>query len=226
MTRAALLALALAPALASLAGCTKKSPPSPDKQPSTYDAGPVAADAGDPDFVDENELRAGKRTGLESPDATPEVATEALVRALIRSHAPWTKIVDAGVGLVELTSIPAEDDRPAVAHVEHRCGAQLEQTLLAFAMGATASLDAPGLVYDIVCDNIGLAVTVPGVTSHAVCSISSPSGDGLEYDLVFVPDPARGLRLIGVSTADAVSTDDALRDRFDEALGRFGKRCP
>jgi hypothetical protein len=97
---------------------------------------------------------------------------------------------------------------------------------MALAMGATESLDAPGLVYDVVCDNIGLAVAVPGVTSHAVCSISSPAGDGLEYDLVFVPDAKLGLRLIGVSTADAVTTDDALRDRFDEALGRFGARCP
>lgn len=208
----------------ALAACKQSSP--------RRDAGaspPAAADAASAevaDDLDENDVRAGKRTGLEAPDARPEVATEALVRALVRGQAPWTKVVDPTVGLVELTSIPAGDDRPAVAHVEHRCGVALDQTIAAFAMGATASLDDPGLVYDIQCDNIGLAVSVPGVTSHAVCSIASPADDGLAYDLVFVPDATRGLRLIGVSTADAVTTEESLRDRFDEALGRFGARCP
>ncbi|HUQ01824.1 MAG TPA: hypothetical protein VM261_04975 [Kofleriaceae bacterium] len=222
MTRAALLVLALA----SLAGCQKKSSPPPPAPGGDAGQAADAALTDDPDDLDESDVRAGKRTGLEAPDATPQVATEPLVRALVRGNTAWAKVVDTSVGLVELTSIPAEDDRSAVAHVEHRCGAQLEQTLMAFSMGATESLDAPGLVYDVLCDNIGLAVTVPGVTSHAVCSISSPSDDGLEYDLVFVPDPRLGLRLIGVSTADAVTTDDALRDQFDEALGRFGARCP
>jgi hypothetical protein len=221
MRLAALLVLVLA----SLGACKKSKAVPPA---ATGDAG-LATDAAlthDPDAIDETGVRAGKRTGLETPDATPEVATEPLVRALIRGQTPWSKVVDRGVGFIELTSIPAEDDRPAVAHVEHRCGTQLEQTLLAFMMGATESLDAPGLVYDVVCDNIGLAVAVPGITSHAVCSIASPADDGLEYDLVFVPDARLGLRLIGVSTADAVTTDDALRDQFDEALGRFGARCP
>jgi hypothetical protein len=114
----------------------------------------------------------------------------------------------------------------ALAAGPHRCAAALTTTTAAFATSAAAVLDDPGLVYDIVCDNIGLAVAIPGVASHAVCSVSSPAGDGLELDLVFVPDPRLGLRLIGLATTDAVATEDAVRDAFDEALGRHGARCP
>jgi hypothetical protein len=138
------------------------------------------------------------------------------VRALLRKTVPFAKVIDPARGVVVL----------AGGTVEHRCGVPLEQAVLAFVMGATEKLDHPGLLYDVACDNTGLAVAVPGVTSHAVCSVASPAGDGLEYDLVFVPDPKLGLRLIGLSSADAVTTEDALRDRFDEALGRYGATCP
>lgn len=185
------------------------------------DAGPVAGDE-----PDEAAVRAGKRTGLGAPDERPEVATEPLVRALVRGEAPWAKVVDAGRGVIELRARPATETAPADEQVAHRCGAALDQALADLAAGVTGALDAPGLLYDVACDNVGLAVAVPGVTSHAVCSVASPSGGGLEYDLVLVPEPGRGLVLIGVSVADAVATPDELRDRFDAELGRYGRRCP
>ena len=195
------------------AGCKKKSTSAGHGSDGGRNA---AADGDGGGDVEEADVRAGKRTGLGAPDEKPEVATEPLARALVRGEVPWPKVVDASVGVVVLVA----------GQVAHRCGEELDQSLTDFAAGATGALDADGLVYDIVCDNVGLAVTIAGVTSHAVCTVSSPSGDGLEYDLVFVPDPKLGLRLIGVSTADALTTADALRDQFDEELGRFGARCP
>lgn len=217
MTR---LALVLA-TLSLAAGCKKKQ--ANQSPPAITDGGAAAPVDG---LVDETEVRAGKRTGMEAPDQKPEVATEPLMRALIGGQTPWLRFIDPATGVVELRSLPGTDAAPAEAAVTRRCGADLDQAVAAFALAATAALADPGLIYDTVCDNVGLAVAVPGVTSHAVCSVSSPADDGLELDLVFVPDPVRGLRLIGVSTADTVSTPDALRDQFDEELGRFGARCP
>lgn len=206
--------------LAALVACKKKEAPPQTALPGDGGARSGAADG--PDGVDEADVRAGKRTGLGRPDEKPEVATEPLARGLVRGEVMWNKVVDRTVGVVELRAYPATDTRPAQSEVAHRCGAELERAISDFMSSATAALDAPGLV----CDNVGLAVTIAGVTSHAVCSIASPSGDGLELDLVFVPDPKLGLRLIGMSTADALTTEDALRDQFDEQLGRFGARCP
>ncbi len=205
MTRLAL------PLLLSLLACKKSSAPPRDASP------PAGADAGAPvDEPEEADVRAGKPTGLGAPDEKPEVATEDLARALVRETVPWSRVVDRATGVVEL----------ADGKVTHRCGAALDAALAALALGAAASLDDPAMLYDIACDNVGLAVTIPGVTSHAVCSIASPSGEGFEHDLVFVPDAVRGLRLIGISTTDALTTDDAVRDAFDEALGRHGAKCP
>jgi hypothetical protein len=226
MSRAALaLALAVACASVALLACKKPSPSGGGNGSATArgDGGPATSDGRDPEEAD---VRAGKRTGLGAPDETPEVATEPLARALVRRDVPWSRVVDPARGVAELRSIPASDQAAADDSVEHRCGAALDQALAAFATGVTATLDAPGLVYDIQCDNIGLSVTIPGVESHAVCTVSSPAGDGLEYDLVFVPDDRLGLRLIGLATAHAVTTPDELRDRFDELLGRYGARCP
>lgn len=204
MTRLVYLALALG-------ACKQSSAPPRDPPPG------ATADAGGPaQEPDEADVRAGKRTGLGSPAEKPEVATEDLARALVRGTLLWSKVVDPEIGVVEL----------AGGKVTHRCGAALDEALAALARGAVASLGDPAMLYDIACDNVGLAVAIPGVTSHAVCSIASPSGEGLEHDLVFVPDAVRGLRLIGISTTDALTTDDAVRDAFDEALGRHGAKCP
>jgi len=148
------------------------------------------------------------------------------MRALITGQTPWTRFIDARTGVIELRSLPATETVATVEDVRRRCGAEVEPALTAFAAAANAALADPGLIYEVLCDNTGLSVTVPGVASHAVCSVSSPSDDGLELDLVFVPDPALGLRLIGLATEDVVTTSDVLRDRFDEELGRYGAGCP
>ncbi len=206
-------------------GCKRKPPPPVGgSAAASGDAGATGGgDGGEPEEAD---VRFGKRTGLGAADEKPEVATEPLVRALVRAEVPWSRVVDAAGGVVELRAIPATDTATADEQVVRRCGPLLEQTVTGFAAAVNAALAATGLIYDVVCDNVGLAVSVPGVASHAVCSVSSPSGDGLEYDLVFIPDPTLGLRLIGLSTADAVATGDQLRDRFDEELGRYGAGCP
>ena len=219
MNRVTVILVVFAPI--AVAGCKRKA--------KVIDAGPSAvADggAGGGDEPDEADVRAGKRTGMGAPDELPEVDTEPLARALLRGETPWPRVVDAGQGVVELRALPATDSAPAEAAVAHRCGAALDQALAAISGSATAALGDPGLVYDVLCDNVGLAVTIAGVASHAVCTVSSPSGEGLEFDLVCVPDARRGLRLIGVATADATDTPDELRDRFDEELGRYGARCP
>jgi hypothetical protein len=173
-----------------------------------------------PSEPDENAVRAGKRTGLESPDGKPEVATEPLMRALLAGQVPWTRFVDPASGAVVLRLLSDAAD------VNRRCGAALDEAFAAFATSAAAVLADQALVYDVTCDNVGLAVTIPGVASHAVCTISSPAEGGIDHDLVLVPDPALGLRIIGVATADAALVDDALLDRFDEEMGRYGAKCP
>jgi hypothetical protein len=194
--------------LLAIAGCKKSKGPA-DAPP------PAIALDGEPGEVDETAIRAGKRTGLEGPDSKPEVATEPLLRALLAGEVPWTRFVDPTAGVVELRG----------TEVQRRCGADLEQAFATFSAAVTAALADPGLVFDILCDNAGLTVTIAGVTSHAVCTASSPTEDGVEYDVVFVPDAARGLELIGLAAAD-VSVGDDVRDRLDEEMGRYGARCP
>ncbi len=196
--------------LLAIAGCKKTKPPADAPPPIVVD------DAGEEiGEVDENAVRAGKRTGLESQDSKPEVATEPLLRGLMDATVAWARFVDPGTGVVELRG----------NQVNRRCGAALDQAFADFAGGAKGVLGDPSLIYDVLCDNAGLTVTIPGVTSHAVCTVSSPNEDGMEFDAVFVPDPARGLRLIGLSSADG-SAGDAIRNQFDEEMGRYGARCP
>lgn len=149
--------------------------------------------------------------------AAPPGATVEMVRELVGGKVPWARYVDPAAGVVELRG----------TEVARRCGAALDQALAALAKEADTAL-AMSTLNEIECDNEGLTVTVPGVASHAVCTIASrePDGDDLDWDLVFVPDPARGLRLIGVSTLTVDSADEAALDRFDEELGRFGATCP
>lgn len=190
---------------------------------SALDAGPAV---GDEDLPDEANVRAGKRTGLESADALPEVATEPLLRALLAGQVPWTRFVDPAVGVVVMRSLPAGETRPAVAEVVRQCGPALANAFAEYSEAAGQALAAPGMLYDVACDNVGFAVAIPGVVSSAVCSVSSPSDGGLDLDVVFVRDPARGLRITGLGTSDATATDDALLDQFDDEMGRYGAHCP
>lgn len=197
--------------LLAIAGCKKTKAPA-DAPPPPLVVNDAGEETGE---VDEHAVRAGKRTGLGSPDEKPEVATEPLMRGLLDGTVAWARFVDAGTGVVELRG----------NQVNRRCGAALDQAFADFAGEAKAVLADPGAIYDILCDNAGLTVTIPGVTSHAVCTVSSPNEDGLELDAVFVPDAARGLTLVGLSSADG-GAGDAIRDQFDEEMGRYGARCP
>lgn len=162
----------------------------------------------------------GKKTAPAGKDAAAAVAptagpTEAMIRELIDGRVPWSRHIDPAAGAVELRG----------TEVARRCGAALDQALAAVAKDAGTAL-ANRQAYEIVCDNEGLTVTIPGVASHAVCTIGGPEPDGPEWDLVFVPDPARGLRLIGVSALTIDGADEAALDRFDDELGRYDAKCP
>ena len=185
----------------------------------------IDADApgGDPggDGPDEPTLRAGKRTGLGGPGEKPEVATEDLIEALVAGTVPWTRWIDPAQGVVAL-KLPADADGP----VARRCGAGLTAALdaLTAAMKAAA---ASGLGYELDCDNLGLfAVDPSGAAPAATCSLESPAAGTTIVDLVFVPDPARGLRLVGLSTLPSDGDSTAGLERFEAEMARPDARCP
>lgn len=226
MIRISTLLLVIA---AAAVGCKGKSKPAGGPTPPARDAGAVAvADAGatdvDPDpgrDPDEATLRAGKRTGLGAPDERPEVATEELIEAIVAGTVPWSRVVDPVRGVVELR-LPADSATPSA--VARRCGASLTAALdaLTAAMKAAA---AGGLGYALDCDNLGLTVPDPsGAAPAATCSLESPAAGTIIVDLVFVPDAALGLRLVGV--ANVPEDADAPSPLFEAEMARADARCP
>ncbi len=182
-------------------------------------SGSGSADPGD--GPDEPTLRAGKRTGLGGPDERPEVASEALIEALVAGTVPWTRWIDPAQGVVAL-KLPADAD----GAVARRCGAGLTAATgaLTAAMKVAA---ASGLGYELDCDNLGLfAVDPGGAAPAATCSLESPAAGTIIVDLVFVPDPGRGLRLVGLSTLPADGDSTAGLERFEAEMARTDARCP
>lgn len=200
-----------------VAGCKKKDPP-PPPPPAIADAGPSArapdAEVELPEGPDEATLRAGKRTGLGGPDETPEVATEDFVRALVEGKAAWTRVVAPGAGVVEL--------RAAEHRMQRRCGAEVDAGLAALASAVSAALGDATRGAALECDNADLAGPPP---QSAICTLDS-GADAAAYDLIFVPDPTLGLRLVGYTLLADGLADDADLDAFDLELARTGKLCP
>jgi hypothetical protein len=206
----------------------KDKPASPGPSPAVVkDAGSgsgsvVDAAVLDPGEVpDEDTLRRGKRTGLGAPDEQAEVATEALIEAMVAGTVPWTRWIDPTRGVVELR-LPADAAGPVV----RRCGAGLTAALdaLSAAMKAAAT---SGLGYTLDCDNLGLVVADPsGAAPAATCSLESEAGGTVIVDLVFVPDAARGLILVGMSQLPADADATAGLDAFEAEMARDGARCP
>lgn len=213
-----LVAVAVAAALAA-AACKKKAAPPPTTT-IAGDAAVAAPDVGSP-ALDEATLRAGKRTGLGGPDEQPEVATEDLARGLLMGTTRWSRVVSPTTGVVELR-VPSSDS-PADRFLGRRCGAAVDTALGDAATAMLAALAQPELGYELVCDNSGLVAATP---PSALCSIDSPAADSLGYDLVFVPDPTLGLRLVGVTIVDGGPGLDAEIDAFDLELAKTGKLCP
>ena len=88
----------------------------------------------------------------------------------------------------------------------------------------TAALAATALGYRLTCDNSGLASPGGGVPV-ATCAIDADADGALAFDLLFVPDAALGLRLIGVTLLDATPAPTDVADSFDLELGRIDARC-
>jgi hypothetical protein len=223
-TRSAVIVVA-ALVTASAAGCGRKQPKGTAAGRDAGGGGASGVDAGVTvlDWTDapaEATLRQGKRTGLGGPDEPAEVATEPLIEALVAGRVPWTRWIDPARGVVELR-LPAD----ASGAVARRCGAGLTAALDALVASMRAAT-AGALGYTLECDNLGLFAADPdGALAAAVCSLESTQPGTLIIDLVFVPDDARGLRLVGLSTvpADADATD-AL-EAFEPAMAADA-RCP
>lgn len=172
------------------------------------------------DAPDEATLRQGKRTGLGAPDERAEVATEPLVEALVAGTVPWTRWIDPARGVVELR-LPAD----AGGAVARRCGAGLSAALDALVASMRAAT-AGALGYTLECDNLGLFAADPdGALAAAVCSLESPAAGTVIIDLVFVPDDARGLRLVGISTVPADADATEALAAFEPAMASSA-RCP
>lgn len=239
MSRAARLAVAVATvagAVAPLGGCKGKKADEGGASRSVVRAdaaGPADAEergggvaAGDPgepgDGPDEATLRAGKRTGLGAGDEPAEVATEALVEAMLAGKVPWTRWIDATRGVVELR-LPVGDGGDAVVR---RCGAALTSALATLTTAMTTAR-ASGAGYELACDNLGLVEADPdGALSAAVCSLESAQPGTIIVDVVFVPDAARGLRLVGMSTIPSEADATAALEAFEPEMGRADARCP
>lgn len=221
------LATCAACAACALAACKKKpaAEPPPPPPPGSADAAVAAPDADlpEPPAPDEATLRAGKRTGLGGPDETPEVATEDLARALLSGAAPWSRVVAPGAGLVELRHVEHADGTPTDRFLGRHCGPAAEEALRRVAAAASAALADAALGYELACDNRGLVGPAP---RSALCSIDGPAEYALGHDLVFVPDPTLGLRLVGVTTIDTGAAIDAEMDAFDLELAKPGPPCP
>lgn len=226
---AAALAAVAVTALAGV-GCKGKKVGGGPTAPAAQDAGAVvvASDAGAPggdpngDGPDEATLRAGKRTGLGGPDQKPEVATEELIEAMVAGTVPWTRWIDPVQGVVAL-KVPADADDEVVVR---RCGAELTAALDALT-AAMKTAAASSLGYALDCDNVGLFTVDPsGASPAATCSLESPAGGTIIVDLVFVPDAARGLRLVGISTLPSDGDATTGLETFEAEMARTDARCP
>jgi hypothetical protein len=210
------------------AGCKDKKATTGGSGAVVKDAGPGGRDSGvdgpalsPGDAPDEETLRRGKRTGLGAPDERAEVATEALIEAMVAGAVPWSRWIDPARGVVELR-LPAD----AGGAVARRCGAGLTAAL--DNLTATMKAAATGaLGYTLDCDNLGLVVADPGgAPPAATCSLESEAGATVIADLVFVPDGGRGLRLIGVSTVPSDADSTAGLEAFEAEMARADARCP
>ena len=214
--RGAKLPLIACAVVAVAAGCKQKDAPKPPP--------PIASDAATaPDaeaaLPDEDALRAGKRTGLGGPDEQPEIATEDFARALITGTTPWSRVVSPTSGVVELRFA----ETPNGSFLGRRCGKEVDAALGALGAAMVAQLARADHGYELTCDNSGLIATP---VKSALCSIDGTAEDSIGYDLVFVPDPTLGLRLVGFTIVDGGAAIDQPMDAFDLELARTGKLCP
>lgn len=181
------------------------------------DAAPAAVDEVEPD---EDELRDGKKTGLGAAGDKPEVLVEALVIAIAEGKVAADRFVDPARGFIEHVILPgaAEVSDPDVK-VRH-CGKKAAAALKEYATTMVAK-QKEGAKYGpdeadhvLLCDNTYLAEDDPefGGTydpdtdkttgghklRYAVCGSSGAVEWDANYELVFVPDDARGLRVVGM----------------------------
>jgi hypothetical protein len=214
--------------LAALAvvGCKRRSTPTATppvvRDGGSSDGGTAVIDGDDGELVvDEAILRAGKPTGLAGADDRPGVATEEFIALLLSGDAAWARVIEPDLGVVELRTLD-DDGHSLDATMGRRCRQEIPAALARLAKLSGAALAEPALGYQWSCDNSGL--TDP-IAPTAVCSLDSNSDVAIGLDLVFVPDRARGLRLIGITALDASPPSTAIQDAFDVELGKSGTLC-
>lgn len=171
----------------------------------------------------EDALRRGKRTGV-APGEVPEVLTETLIDAIASGgEAVAARFVDATAPVVEVSHQPGAGKRPAPPRRTVHCGAAAVALLVAEATTAV-QLQRQGAEYGeaaLACSNRYLAEPDPSFGAwaqapaprpgrplrHATCSAENLGGNGSTRVLLFVPDPARGLRLAGVLRHETAVAD-------------------
>jgi hypothetical protein len=213
----------------------------------------AAAPAPPPDAAafDEMAFRKGKKTGLGAADEKPEVATEELIVAIAEGKVDPAQFLDPALGFLESKSLPGGGEK-AVPDVDKRhCGANAAKQATSYAKTYVAERDRwqkldpatppEDAAHAIDCSNGFLAAPDPtfgaklddqgnpqGGTSlaYALCSSAGAGEYDAAYDLVFVPDAERGLRLVGVMVWE-VGVAEVPWARFfaPEAL-KTGPQCP
>lgn len=163
-----------------------------------------AAEPAAPAEGSEDALRKGKRTGLGGADEKPEVATEELMAAMVSGKFAASRLIDPAQGFVRLVTLPGGGEKLTPDKVTRVCGQKAEKELLD-TLEYLVSEKAKALGFELGCGNQYLAVadaefgktdSKPGrAQKYATCGAGSPSEYGSNYDLIFVPDAERGLRL-------------------------------
>jgi hypothetical protein len=214
-----------------LAGCHKDAPsappsspppapvpaPAPVKPPLDAAAPVDAAVAPTPaprDAPDEASLRKGKRTGLGAADEKPEVLTEDLIRALASGKVDLARFIDPKRPPVEASSVSTPCDDPK----DKDCGYKphgLGKGYLAAMVKAGSAEDERKLT----CDNRFAATPDPAwgardrfgeledgakatPARYLTCSVFGGGEWAESFHVLFVPDEARGLRMVAQVSQD------------------------
>lgn len=234
-------------AVVALAGCKKQDPTPKASPPPTatvdaaappIDAAPPPIDAGDPEAA----LRQGKRTGLGSPAEMPEVVVEALIAGIAEGKIPAARFVDPNEGYLEHTIMPGAMDKAVPDVIKRHCGAkaatqfQADATLL-LREQAAGKKDPAYVDHELICSNEFMAVadpmfgaagdaTGPQVAGtpwkYALCRSDGAAEYDANYELLFAPDPVRGVRVVGMLTWEGGMNPDMVWPAFAKDALKVG----
>jgi hypothetical protein len=233
-----------------LAACAKDPHPDPSAGSATRpavappmrpDAAVPVVDAAPPvdAYEDPDPGRRGKRTGLTATEL-PEVATEEFVRALAVGNLKVEAFIDPKRGVYQRIDLPGAGDTPGPMIAKRACGAQAAKVALAYlkrmvdaeARGHKATADES--VHALECHNDFVTTADPHfgeVTERDPQRPARPmryarciSPHIMEWDesfnLIFTPDPTRGLALVAVVSREGGALTERLWNGVATELGK------